>query len=376
MDTELRTSTVASIRECRESLPDRLDPTQVAFGFDGFVDRVRRMVDERQDAETYDALPTLEALGDRISTSAAADSSLSIEWLSTDVRTGGHVAHLSRAYAQLGYEPVMLGTFGEPVVDPFTAEFDPEWMTSFGEPGYTDAVEFADGKLMLMEIGTTRKLDWAAITDAVAPREIADQIDGSRLLGIGYFADMPQLPTIAEGLRADVWPLLDSPPETIVVDPGDVRKLTNEELRAGMGSLAGLDELAPTTISANRFETSVLAEVLADDVSDALVDSAEAAADALDVTRFVGHGVDESVTVGPDGTYRAAVPRVTEPEITTSAGDHFNVGLSLGLINGLDDGASIILGNAVASWFVRTGDQPTYDEIREYLHEYEQIISE
>lgn len=376
MDPELQTETRAAITECRRSLPDRLDTAPVAFGFDGFVDRVRRMVAERQDETTFDALETLDELGDRISTSAAADSSLSIEWLQTDVRTGGHVAHLSRAYAHLGFEPTMLGTFGQPIDDTFTGEFEAEWMHSFGDPGYTDAVEFADGKLMLMEIRKTRHLDWDEVTDSLPPEELAARIDGCRLLGLGYFADMPGFPTIVQGLRSDVWPLLEEPPETVLVDPGDVRKLTASELRDGMGVIASLDDVVPTTISANRFETSVLADVLADHDDDGLATAAEAVFEALDVTRVVGHSVEESVSVSDAGRSRVAVPRVSDPEITTSAGDHFNVGLSLGLVHDLSDGAAVALGNAVASWFVRTGDQPTYDELRGFFDEYEQFVEE
>lgn len=376
MDQEVRTETAAAIKDCRESLPAELDAESVVFGFDGFVDRVRRMVAERQDEETYDALTTLEELGDRISTSAAADSSLSIEWLNTATRTGGHTAHLSRAYGHLGYEPVMVGTFGDPIEDPFVEEFDEYEMVSFGDPGYTDACEFDDGKLMLMEINKTRDLDWAEITENVDPASLADRIDGAALFGMGYFADMPSFPDIVDGLLEDVWPLLEDPPETVIVDPGDVRKLSEAELREGMDVITRLDEVVTLTITANKFESTVLAETLAGGEYDSLADAAEAAYDALGVTRFVGHGAHESVVVTADGSSRVAVPRVEEPEITTSAGDHFNVGLSLGLVNDVPDRGAVALGNAVASYFVRSGDQPSYDELRAYFDEYEAFLEE
>jgi hypothetical protein len=375
MDQEVRTETVASITECRESLPSELASDAVVFGFDGFVDRVRRMVAERQDEENYDALTTLEELGDRISRSAAADSSLSIEWLETATRTGGHVSHLSRAYGHLGYDPVMLGTFGDPIEEPFVEEFEDHEMVTFGDPGYTDAVEFSDGKLMLMDINKTRQLDWDEIVDTVDPETLAGQIDGTALFGMGYFADMPSFPDIVDGLLEDVWPLLEAPPENVIVDPGDVRKLSETELRDGMDIITRLDDVATLTVTANRFETAVLAETLADAESDPFVETARAAFEALGVSRFVGHGAHESVVVTEAGTSRVAVPRVEDPEITTSSGDHFNVGLSLGLVNEVPDRAAVALGNALASYFVRTGDQPSYDELRSYLDEYEAYLN-
>jgi len=380
MTDNVHQETLAAIRSCRASLPDEAGGQDVVFGFDGFVDRVRRMVDERRDGDEFDAIRTLDDLGDRISASAAADSSLSIEWLDTDVRTGGHVAHLSRAYRHLGFDPTMLGTFGEPVATPFREEFADLDRESFGEPGYTDAVEFADGKLMLMEVNATRELDWARVSEQCSPEEIAAHIDGADLLGLGYFADMPGLPSIATGLRTEVWPLLDEPPATILIDPGDVRKLDRERLREGIAEIAALDECAPVSLSANRYETTVLADAfddgdwLGDDVDVPLGDAVDAVADALNVSRVVGHGVDRSVAVSDAGRSRALVPTIEDPEITTSAGDHFNVGLSLGLLWGLDDGAAVALGNAVASYFVQTGDQPGLDDLRSYLGEYESRI--
>jgi hypothetical protein len=373
-DVQSQAETKRAVERCLADLPDALDPGAVAFGFDGFVDRVRRMVDERHDADAYDSIATLEDLGERISQSAAADSSLSIEWLQTDVRTGGHVAHLSRAYANFGYNPVMLGTFGEPPVDPFRAEFPADALTSFGDPGYTDAVEFRDGKLMLLEIDAPRSLDWEQITAQCPPEKLAASIDGVDLLGLGYFADMPELPGIADGLRTEVWPLLEDPPGTLLVDPGDVRKLQADTLHEGIGSFTALDDLAPVTVSANRYETTVLADRLGDGAGDSLAAATAAAYDALDVTRFVGHGVDVSVATSAAGQTTVDVPTVEDPEMTTSAGDHFNVGLSLGLLHDLDDGAAVALGNAVASYFVRTGDQPDYDELRTSLQEYAQSL--
>lgn len=376
MEQEVRTKTEGAIVDCRESLPSELVSESVVFGFDGFVDRVRRMVAERQDEEHYEALTTLAELGDRISTSAAADSSLSVEWLNTATRTGGHTSHLSRAYGHLGYEPVMIGTYGEPIEEPFVDEFGDYEMITFGDPGYTDAVEFDDGKLMLMEINKTRDLDWREITDAVDPETLAARIDGAALFGMGYFADMPNFPGIVDGLLEEVWPLLAEPPETVIVDPGDVRKLSEAELREGMDLITSLDDVATLTITANKFETTVLAETLAGGEYDSLADATSAAYDALDVSRFVGHGAHESVVVAGNDSSRVAVPRVEEPEITTSAGDHFNVGLSLGLVNDVSDRAAVALGNAVASYFVRSGDQPSYDELRAYLDEYESYLDD
>ncbi|MFC7197966.1 hypothetical protein [Halospeciosus flavus] len=143
-----------------------------------------------------------------------------------------------------------------------------------------------------------------------------------------------------------------------------MRQLSTDLLAEGAPALERLDDCAPVTVSANRGETGVFAD-LGSSTGDErpLVDTVEDARDALGVTRFVGHSPTESAVCGPDGTFRSVVPRVDDPELTTSAGDHFNAGLVLAQHLDLGDGASLVLGNALAGHFVRHGEPPTYDQL-------------
>jgi sugar/nucleoside kinase (ribokinase family) len=56
--------------------------------------------------------------------------------------------------------------------------------------------------------------------------------------------------------------------------------------------------------------------------------------------------------------------------MTTSSGDHFNAGLGLGLVTGLSPTPAVVLGNAVAGYFVRTADQPSLTAVREFVETY------
>ncbi|MCJ0618453.1 hypothetical protein JZX76_02605 [Haloarcula hispanica] len=99
----------------------------------------------------------------------------------------------------------------------------------------------------------------------------------------------------------------------------------------------------------------------------------EVVADRIDPespTWFVGHGVERSVAVSGDGTDSVAVPAVPDPKLTTSSGDHFNAGLGLALIAGLPPAAAVVVGNAVAGYFVRTADQPSLADVRAFVDDY------
>ncbi|MBX0294421.1 hypothetical protein [Haloarcula nitratireducens] len=368
-------STRRAVAAAREEFPtaaalDDVERGRAVFGFDGYLDRVREIVADRIDPDTYEGLSTIAALGDRVADSVAADSSLTFEWLQHGNRTGGHTCHLARAFGTWSFDPVMVGMYGDPVHDAFASEFDDYELHSMGAPGVTDAVEFDDGKLMLTEVGDTMDLDWAGLDERFGHDKLADRLDGAALLGTGYWSETPSLPNVLEGL-CEIWDEITDPPSHVLVDTGDVRKLDAEGLRAGREAIGRLNGVTDVVVSSNRAETGVLADAYEGEYDRSFEEAAEVVYDVLSPAWFVGHGVDRSVVVSPDGTESVAVPAVTDPELTTSSGDHFNAGLGLGLVNGLSPAAAVVLGNAVAGHFVRTADQPSLAEVRAFIDDYD-----
>jgi hypothetical protein len=361
--------TKRAVESCREALPPSISGGRVVFGFDGYIDRVREVVSERQSATEFERVSTLDAFAERVNDSIEAESSLSFEWMQRGVRTGGHVSHLARAFGVFGFDPAIVGCLGHPPEAPFLEEFGDYTLESIGSPGYTDAVEFADGKLMLTEIGTLMTLDWDEIESRISVERLAELVDGSDLFGMGYWSEMPELPDVARGLREELWPTLSNPPETLLLDPGDLRKRESDVVAEGVEQVSKLDDVVDVVVSANRYETRYLAR-LADTPEEDFVAESQAAFDHLGVTRFVGHGIDAAHLVDASGTASVQVPRTDDPVLTTSSGDHFNAGLALGHILGLDAHEMVVLGNAVAGEFVRTGTPPKYNEIVTFSSSY------
>jgi len=361
--------TARAVASARAQLPETPPADRVVFGFDGYVDNVRKVVADRSDPETYDRLDTLADYGDRVQASVAADSSLSFEWLQDGTRTGGHTSHLGRAFGHWGFDPVLIGMYGDPILEVFAEEFGEYDLHTLGEPGSTDAVEFNDGKLMLIENGDTMELDWERLCETVDRETLRTSLDGAALLGTGYWAETPDLPDVFDGL-AELWGDIADPPETVLLDPGDVRKLDGQRLQKGKAAIGRLNEVTSVVVSANRAETQLLAETDADVEGESVKRQAEVVFETLDISLFVSHGIDQSLVVTPEGTTSVAVPSVDDPELTTSAGDHFNAGYLVGDLAGLSDAACTVLGNASAGRFVRTGSTPTYEGIREFVDGY------
>ncbi|MFC4360537.1 PfkB family carbohydrate kinase [Halobium salinum] len=339
------------------------------FGFDGYVDNVRE-AGTNAGASDSERIETLSEFGKEIVTSAAAGSSLSISWKRSGQRTGGHVSHLSRAYQNLGFDPTLVGMCGDPVLDIFEQEFESCTIHSLGDPGVTDAIEFDDGKFMLMDSGGAATLDWETLRSTVGIDTLIDELGGAKLLGVGYWAMIPELGTILDQLRENVFPELTDPPQHVLLDPANIREIDREVLESIVAATGRLRNVVEVTVSANRYETKELATVLGDHTGDDLESDARAVFDALDVDRFVGHSATESVVVSDEDTTSVGIAPVESPELTTSAGDHFNAGLSLGLVEGLPEDAAVVLGNALARVFVEMGETPSYDDVVEAVTTY------
>jgi len=129
-------------------------------------------------------------------------------------------------------------------------------------------------------------------------------------------------------------------------------------------------DVTDVVVSSNRAETGVLADAYAGEAERSFTEDAQAVFEALSPTWFVGHGVERSVVASEEGTDSVAVPAVSDPELTTSSGDHFNAGLGLARIAGLPPAAAVVLGNAVAGYFVRTADQPSLADVRAFVDDY------
>jgi len=365
-DRETRTA----VEGCPDDLRAEFVLPEPLFGFDGIVDNVRFMVDERHGPSEYEPIETLAELTERFRDSIESRSSLTIEWEVEGQRTGGHACHLTRIFGTWGAEPTMLGTYGEPPQEPFASEFAAYTMVSIGEPGFCDATEFDDGKLLQVETGDAAELDWERLLAWAGEETLLEHLEGTDVFGVGYWNVTDALPDILANLTTEVWPDLSEPPEHLFFDPGDIRNLAPATIREGADRLAAANRTVPVTVSANRSETEKLAADLVGGAEGDLEADVRRVFDALEVDRLIGHSSARSVVATDEGVHAVQVPRTDSPAMTTSAGDHFNAGVLLGLLSGLREPSCLVLGNAAAGWFVRNGEAPGLDDVVAFVDGY------
>ena len=131
-------------------------------GFDGFVETILHAVSERRSSTEYSRLTTLKAFSERIL--AASGRNMNIEMVPRLTKIGGNGPILAHALAQFDIPISYIGCLGSPKLDPVFDQFAMSVKTfSIGEPGYSDAIEFTDGKLICGKQQSVSEISWQSV---------------------------------------------------------------------------------------------------------------------------------------------------------------------------------------------------------------------
>src|SRR3954452_16070219 len=148
-------------------------------GLDGFVDNIIAVVDKRHDLEKYDRVRTIDVLGDKIK--GAAGQSSNYELVVTQQKLGGNGPIMANALAALGLDVTYVGNLGYPEIHPvFKPLADRAHVISIAEPGYTDALEFEDGKLMLGKHESLKDVNWDNLLGRVGKDKLKTMLQPAR----------------------------------------------------------------------------------------------------------------------------------------------------------------------------------------------------
>src|SRR6266516_3870738 len=146
------------------ALAERSAQLTAFVGLDGFVDEILHVVDKRMDAQTYERVPSIARLAERIA--EAASKSTNIELVNQLTKLGGNGPIMANALARFGLQVTYLGNLGYPYIHPIFHELVKQAeVHSIAEPGHTDALEFEDGKIGLGKQSSLKDVTWTNILE-------------------------------------------------------------------------------------------------------------------------------------------------------------------------------------------------------------------
>ena len=342
-------------------------------GLDGFVDEIMHLVDVRHSAESFERIPSIAKLSERLA--GAAGKSTNIEAVVQRVKFGGNGPIMANALSRFGVKVTYVGALGYPTLHPIFADFAAHAdVHSIAPPGLTDAYEFDDGKVMIGKTTQLGEITWENIQRRYGRNKFADRFCASDLVAFVNWTMIPFMSDIWEAIQNELCPASKINRHKIFFDLADPEKRTDEDLRRALKIIEKFRLYFDVILGLNEKEAWQVGAVLGvgseTRTRSALVQLARDIRKAAAVDTLVIHPVTYALAV--TGTDCAMVdgPHIPKPLITTGAGDHFNAGFCLGKCLGFDDEMSVLVGTTASGFYVRNAQSPRMSDLAEMLRDW------
>ncbi|MEX2680697.1 MAG: PfkB family carbohydrate kinase [Candidatus Sigynarchaeota archaeon] len=365
---------------------------RVFFGFDGVLDQIYTVVARRYSVDDYVRLTSIGEWADIVKN--AAGSAANFEIIEKKRSTGGFVANTAGALLALAApldDVTLVGGFGVGgIAPPFKDLFETKFkckLISIGEPGYTHAYEFDDGKLMMTSFASILTLDAATIMRAISEQELVNMLNGTSLFGLGYWSVTPGMTGIFKLFATNVFPALQRPLD-LFLDLASLRKRSEGDIRDMAAIINQFPDHIRVTLSLNDKEAMQLHEALSRKTVVDDFPSADISLDNKDLFVFLGEKISQqlprchviihtpkfAVSISLDKVFIVPNAYTKHASYTVAAGDAFNGGIALGLLAGCTPQEILAIGNATTSYFIRTGVRCNKEQCIELLGHYKQYL--
>ncbi len=353
--------------EFLEARASQIPGQRATIGLDGFVDLIIAVVDKRQSADKFTHVPTIATFGQRIS--AAAGHSANIELVVARTKLGGNGPIMANALAAAGIRVTYIGNLGYPAIHSAFNEFiQHATVHSIAEPGYTDALEFDDGKLMLGKHAALRDVTWQNLLDRVGRDQLLAAFTQADLVGLQNWTMLPHMSDIWQHVLDELCPSLPpTPRRQFFFDLADPEKRDPQDIRHAVATVAKFQRHFDTHLGLNESESFQIAKVLGYTGSKEVTTIAQFIWEKLKISTVVVHPRAYAVTANAAGVVNVNGPFVEKPLISTGAGDHFNAGFCLGKLLGAENEIALQLGVGTSGYYVRTAKSPAPNELAEFL---------
>lgn len=334
-------------------------------GLDGFVDEILHVVDKRESADKYVRLATIAQFAERLG--AAAGRSTNVELVGQLTKLGGNGPIMANALASFGLKVTYLGILGYPALHPVFAEFAKRAeVHSIAEPGYTDALEFEDGKIMVGKHQSLKQMNWENIKGRFGADKFASLFGSADLIGFVNWTMLTAMSDIWSSVLNEVCPKMNGKRRKLFIDLADPEKRTGEDIAHALDLVMAFQKHFDVILGLNEKEGYAIGENLGikgESSRDGLVALCQRIRTQLQIDTVVIHPTAYALASGPDTTTYVEGPFTPKPKITTGAGDHFNSGFCLGKLLGFPTGLSLLTGVTTSGFYVRTGQSPAISDL-------------
>jgi len=360
-------------RQVLEQLEDarsRLARSKILVGFDGFVDTILHVVQKRESVAKYTRLTAMKDFAAKIS--AAAGQSANIEFVTQMVKLGGNGPIMANALGSYGTKVTYVGCLGAPNLHPVFAEFARRArVISIAEPGFTDALEFDDGKIMFGKHESLKDVNWKNLIRHVPEKKLLALFQESALIALVNWTMLTQMTAVLQQIATRIAPRLKGERRWLFFDLADPAKRSRKDLLGALKLIAKFEKQFRVILGLNMRESRSVGDVLglgaAEETPGAVTRQALLIRAALKIDTVVIHPTQFSAASDAAGATYVVGPFTRKPKIATGAGDHFNAGFCIGRLLGLDLATSLQVGVATSGFYVRYARSPRLEDLQKFL---------
>ena len=346
---------------------------RVVTGFDGFVDEMITVVDQRQTLDAFKRVEDISRFGDLVKQAAGHSSLREIVVTATDA--GGCAVNMGDGLAALGVRVDTFATFGEPIHPAFADYGEVATLHSWGrEPGRTLAFEFADGKLMFSAVRQLAEFEPGRVGEYLQDGTYLDACRKARLVALTDWSMYPHMTAVWRLLQDAVFSQLEDRP-WLFIDLVDPTSRSEEDIREMLSVMEGFSASMRPVLGLNQNEANVLSRLLGLECvreADAAATASQAGVlrERLGLEQVVIHAHSYAASAARGGVFSTDGPYCRNPRKSTGAGDRFNAGYALGLMLDLTVEECLLCAVASSGFFVRRARSACSDELVTFLRDW------
>lgn len=340
------------------------------IGFDGFVDTIYQIVDQRQTITKYTPFGSIKQFSKRMSD--AAGKSTNFEIVPVMEKIGGNGPIMGFAMATLGAPVDYVGMLGYPKIHEVFSEFAKRSKVySLCEPGMTSAFEFGDGKLMFGQHSTVQEVSWENIKKRVGEKVFRKVWNDAHFIGMVNWTMLPHMSALWKKILSELKPSKQDKRKLMFFDLADPAKRIDADLIAALKIISEFQANQDVILGLNEQESLHVARVLR--LKAAIKNPKDCAGlagairEKLALSNVVIHPVGYACGADEAGEVSVEGPYTSKPKISTGAGDHFNAGFVIGKLLGLSMAHSLQLAVASSGFYVRHAASPNREQLVRFL---------
>jgi hypothetical protein len=368
-----------------KKLLDDLNPAFLppAFvGFDGFIDIIQKAVKKSTGAETtyFNTIHDFAAHLDRMN-----GKSGQVEFVTSQIKMGGNAPILSHALSKLGIKNKCLGAMGFPEIDPmFSYRNQLDSLISISPPGKSNAVEFANGKIIFSDLSVFQKYNWDFIKRRVNFTELRKAVEKSKLVALVDWANLPHATGLWQGFLNDVVIPIGNRDQFFLFDLCDPSKKSGGQIRKVLNLISRFSKYGKVVLGLNENEANVIWSALnqLDNTTTKKIEIPSLEKVGYDlfhkmrIDTLLIHPLDRTLVFRDDKRFKenpTIILRgqvIKNPKVQTGGGDNLNAGFCLGLLAGFEMQYCMLLGMATAGAYLQNGTSPDINDLMAYIRKW------